>query len=160
MDNLAAMRADGEISKEQFQSLRHKAEIEIAALNEERAELNTISDEAAQTLDMGAIEKVLNEVLDFSKPTINESVIDKFVARITPADNGHYRWDLNFAPSPNKLSSVILRDVKATVMIKEYGENDEHSHRTYDRSIQFSSNCPGASPTIILGANSVIIPSS
>ena len=65
MDNLAAMRADGEISKEQFQSLRHKAEIEIAALNEERAELNTISDEAAQTLDMGAIEKPCMKYLTF-----------------------------------------------------------------------------------------------
>ena len=54
MDNLVAMRADGEISKEQFQSLRHKAEIEIAALNEELAKLNAVSDEAA-----------LNEVLDF-----------------------------------------------------------------------------------------------
>ena len=64
-DNLVAMRADGEISKEQFQSLRHKAEIEIAALNEELAKLNAVSDEAAQALDMDAIEAALNEVLDF-----------------------------------------------------------------------------------------------
>lgn len=26
------------------------------------------------------------------------------------------------------------------LQIKECGENDEHSHRTYNRSIQFSSN--------------------
>ena len=83
MDNLVAMRADGEISKEQFQSLRHKAEIEIAALNEELAELNAVSDEAAQALDMDAIEAALNEVLDFSKPKISESVIDKFVSRMS-----------------------------------------------------------------------------
>ena len=83
MDNLVAMRADGEISKEQFQSLRHKAEIEIAALNEELAELNAVSDEAAQALDMDAIEAALNEVLDFSKPKISESVIDKFVFRMS-----------------------------------------------------------------------------
>lgn len=142
MDNLVAMRADGEISKEQFQSLRHKAEIEIAALNEELAELNAVSDEAAQALDMDAIEAALNEVLDFSKPKISESVIDKFVSRITPIDNGHYRWDLNFAPGPKQaiIGCIEGRKGKATVEIKEYGENDEHSHRTYNRSIQFSSN--------------------
>lgn len=113
MDNLVAMRADGEISKEQFQGLRHKAEIEIAALNEELAKLNAVSDEAAQALDMDAIEAALNEVLDFSKPKISESVIDKFVSRITPIDNGHYRWDLNFAPGPKQAIMAALRDVKA-----------------------------------------------
>ena len=30
------------------------------------------------------------------------------------------------------------RKGKAGVEIKEYGEDDEHPHRTYDRSIQFS----------------------
>ena len=142
MDNLVAMRADGEISKEQFQSLRRKAETEIAALDEELAELNAVSDEAAQALDMDAIETALNEVLDFSTPQISESVIDKFVSRITPVDNGHYRWDLNFAPGPKQavIGRIEGRKGKATVEIKEYGENDEHPHRTYDRSIQFSSN--------------------
>lgn len=142
MENLVAMRADGEISKEQFQSLRHKAETEISALNEELAKLNSVSDEAAQALDMDAIEAALNEVLDFSKPKIDESVIDKFVSRITPVDNGHYRWDLNFTPNSKQaiIGRIEGRKGKATVEIKEYGENDEHSHRTYDKSIQFSSN--------------------
>ena len=69
-------------------------------------------------------------------------MIDKFVSRITPIDNGHYRWDLNFAPGPKQaiIGCIEGRKGKATVEIKEYGENDEHSHRTYDRSIQFSSN--------------------
>ena len=69
-------------------------------------------------------------------------MIDKFVSRITPIDNGHYRWDLNFAPGPKQaiIGRIEGRKGKATVEIKEYGENDEHSHRTYDRSIQFSSN--------------------
>lgn len=142
MDNLVAMRADCEISKEQFQNLRHKAETEIAALNEELAKLNSVSDEAAQVLDMDAIETALIEVLDFSKPKISESVIDKFVCRITPVDNGHYGWDLNFAPNSKQaiIGYVEGRKGKANVEIKEYGENDEHSHRTYDRSIQFSAN--------------------
>lgn len=59
-----------------------------------------------------------------------------------PIDNGHYRWDLNFAPGPKQaiIGCIEGRKGKATVEIKEYGENDRHSHRTYNRSIQFSSN--------------------
>lgn len=142
MDNLIAMRADGEISKEQFQGLRKKAETEIAALNEELDRLNITSDETVQSLDMEAIKKALDEVMDFSEPKISENIIDKFVSRITPIDDGHYRWDLNFTPGSKQaiIGCIEGRKGKASVEIKEYGENDEHSHRTYDKSIQFSSN--------------------
>lgn len=142
MDNLIAMRADGEISKEQFQGLRKKAETEIAALNEELDRLNITSDETVQSLDMEAIKKALDEVMDFSEPKISENIIDKFVSRITPIDDGHYRWDLNFTLGSKQaiIGCIEGRKGKASVEIKEYGENDEHSHRTYDKSIQFSSN--------------------
>ena len=91
---------------------------------------------------MSAIQDALNEILDFSKPTINEKLIDKFVSRITPIDNGHYRWDLNFAPGPKQaiIGHIEGRKGKGNVEIKEYGENDEHSHRTYDNTIKFSAN--------------------
>lgn len=71
-----------------------------------------------------------------------QAVIEKFVSRITPIDNGHYRWDLNFTQNKKQaiIGSVEGRKGKANADIKEYGENDEHSHRTYDKSIQFSSN--------------------
>ena len=142
MNNLIAMRADGEISKEQFQGLRKKAETEIAALNEELNKLNITSDETVQSLDMEAIKKALDEVIDFSGPKISENIIDKFVSRITPIDDGHYRWDLNFTPGSKQaiIGCIEGRKGKASVEIKEYGENDEHSHRTYDKSIQFSFN--------------------
>ena len=56
--------------------------------------------------------------------------------------NGHYRWDLNFAPNKKQaiIGAVEGRKGKASVEIKEYGEDDEHPHRTYDRSIQFSTD--------------------
>ena len=70
------------------------------------------------------------------------NIIEKFVSRITPIDNGHYRWDLNFTQNKRQaiIGSVEERKGKATASIKEYGENARHSHRTYDKSIQFSSN--------------------
>lgn len=89
---------------------------------------------------MNAIQKVLDEIIDFSGIKINDSIIDKFVCRITPIDNGHYRWDLNFAPGKKQaiIGSVTGRKGQAEADIKEYGEDDEHPHRTYDNVIQFS----------------------
>lgn len=142
MENLIAMRADGEISKEQFQTLRQKAETELADLNGELNRLNAAFDEEADVLDLAAIENALDSILDFSGPSIDSSIIDKFVCRITPVDNGHYRWDLNFAPNKKQaiIGAVEGRKGKASVEIKEYGEDDEHPHRTYDRAIQFSTD--------------------
>ena len=142
MENLIAMRADGEISKEQFQTLRQKAETELAALNEELGRLNSAFDDETDTLDMTAIEAALDSMLDFSGPSIDSNIIEKFVCRITPVDNGHYRWDLNFAPNKKQaiIGAIEGRKGKASVEIKEYGEDDEHPHRTYDRSIQFSTD--------------------
>lgn len=142
MENLIAMRADGEISKEQFQTLRQKAETELADLNEELNRLNAAFDDETDAPPMAVIEDALDSILDFSGPSIDSSIIDKFVCRITPVDNGHYRWDLNFAPNKKQaiIGAVEGRKGKANAEIKEYGEDDEHPHRTYDRSIQFSTD--------------------
>ena len=139
MENLIAMRADGEISKEQFQTLRQKAETELAALNEELGRLNSAFDDETDALDMAAIEAALDSMLDFSGPTIDSNIIEKFVCRITPVDNGHYRWDLNFAPNKKQaiIGAVEGRKGKASVEIKEYGEDAAHPRRTNDRSVPF-----------------------
>ena len=70
MENLISMRADGEISKEQFQDLRQKAESDLAALNEELERINAVNEESDSSLNMAAIEAALNEMLDFSAPAL------------------------------------------------------------------------------------------
>lgn len=42
-----------------------------------------------------------------------------------------------------------IKKGKSMIEIKEYGENDEHSHRRYDNAIQFSSNGTIAYPCLI-----------
>ncbi len=141
MGNLISMRADGEISKEQFQELRHKVEADLAALNEELELIDTVNEESDNSLNMAAIEAALDEMLDFSGPSIDENVLDKFVCRITPLDDTHFRWDLNLAPGPKQaiIGQVEGRRNKATVQIKEYGEDNGRPHHTYGRAIQFAS---------------------
>lgn len=65
LDNLIAMRADGEISKEKFSELRQHAESELATLNEDLDRLNTVSGEAFESLDMNAIRDTLDKMIDF-----------------------------------------------------------------------------------------------
>lgn len=80
-------------------------------------------------------------MLDFSGPTIDEKVLDKFVCRITPLDDTHFRWDLNLAPGPKQaiIGQVECHKNKSTVQIKEYGEDNARPRHTYDRVIQFTS---------------------
>lgn len=113
MGNLISMRADGEISKEQFQDLRHKAESDLAALNEELERIKAVSEESDNSLNMAAIEAALNEMLDFSGPSMDENVLEKFVCRITPLDDTHFRWDLNLAPGPKQ---AIIGQVEGRIV--------------------------------------------
>ena len=134
IENLISMRAEGEISKEEFQSQRKKAEDDLTALKSEMEKLDASGDDKAASLDMSAIQKALDEILDFSGPKIDEHIIDKFVCRVTPIENGRFRWDLNFAPGHRQaiIGAVHGRKGHATVEIEENGEDDEHPHRTYD----------------------------
>lgn len=140
MGNLIPMRADGEISKEQFQDLRQKAEADLAALNEELERISAVNEESDNALNMAVIEVALNEMLDFSGSSIDEKVLKKFVCRITPLDDTHFRWDLNLAPGPKQaiIGQVEGRKNQATVQIKEYGEDNGRPHHTYDRAIHFA----------------------
>ena len=45
--------------------------------------------------------------LNFSKPKLDDSIIEKFVSQIIPVDNFRYRWDLNFLP--NKTQSFVCK---------------------------------------------------
>lgn len=140
IDHLVSMRADGEISKEEFKSLREKANGELSVLNAELERLTASSSDKLMTLDFPAIENTLNSLLDFSKGKVDESIIEKFVTRITPIDNGHYRWDLNF--SQNKKQAIIGcvegRKNNPEVTIKKEDGDDERPHLTYSKFIQFS----------------------
>ncbi len=57
--------------------------------------MNELSDSAdGIEFDTEKIRAVLEEALDFSKPKLDDSIIDKFVSQIIPVDNCRYRWDL------------------------------------------------------------------
>lgn len=121
MENLIKMRVDGEISKAEFQNLREKANSELESLNVELEKLGSEQNDMSSSIDLEAIEKVFDDMLDFTDGKIDEKVIEKFVSRITPIDNYHYRWDLNFMPGKKQaiIGRVEGRKNNPTVEIKK-----------------------------------------
>ena len=87
-------------------------------------------------LDLDKIKSVLDECLDFSKPKLDDSIVDKFVAQIIPVDNCRYRWDLNFLPDETQslICSVEGRKNHAKANI----EDAEESPHTYIFSAAYS----------------------
>lgn len=80
------------------------------------------------------------EALDFSKPKLDDSIIEKFVSQIIPVDNCRYRWDLNFLP--NETQSLVCkvegRKNHADATIEEGSEDEDESPRTYVLSMDYS----------------------
>lgn len=138
IDNLISMRADGEITKEEFKSLKDTTEKELNKYIEEKTQMMELPDDTSGLeLDMEKIKEILDECLDFSKPKIDDSIIDKFVSQIIPVDNHRYRWDLNFLPDGTQslLCRVEGRKNHADAII----EDEDESPHTYVFSVAYSS---------------------
>lgn len=137
IDNLISMRADGEITKEEFKSLKDVTETELHKYMEEKNQIQQLSDETGgMELDMNKIKATLDICLDFSKPKIDESIVDKFVSQIIPIDNCRYRWDLNFLPDNTQslYCRVEGRKNHADVII----DDEDESPHTYLFSVAYS----------------------
>ena len=93
--NLGLMRADGELTREQYQILYQKATQEQEALKKQLAnQLDTQEQESRYDLEQ--IRKGLSQMVDISAPRISDELIEEFVEVITPVANHHYRWKMNF----------------------------------------------------------------
>ena len=127
------MRADGEITKEEFKSLKDMTEAELNKYIEEKSRMSEKFDgEGGMEFDIEKIEAVLEQTIDFSNHKLDDSIIDKFVSQIIPVDNCRYRWDLNFLP--NETQSLVCRvegrKNHADAIIEEENENEDES-RSY-----------------------------
>lgn len=93
--NLGQMRADGELTKEQYQKLYAQATKELEAL---QGKMGGQPDESenANGFDLDKIKKGLSQMVDISTPKISEELIEEFVEVVTPVENHHYRWKMSF----------------------------------------------------------------
>ena len=136
LKNYSAMRADGELSKEEYLSFSSDTSAEI---NELTAELRALerNEPQASCLDLDKIRAALNHMVDLSKPKIADELIEEFVDTITPVENYRFRWKLNFDRSYNPCHSDLMAITADPILIftidfetaKQYRESCKMDHR-------------------------------
>lgn len=122
-DILLEMRADGELTKVEYINQKNIVNNKILALEKELDD-NTNNNYNKFIIDYDKILNSLNEIIDFSQHKADHDLLDKFVSRIVPDGNTHFRWYMNL-DNNNEMPidiSVDGRKNKAVVSIDKTGE--------------------------------------
>lgn len=93
--NYGAMRADGELEREEYQALCKQADDEIARLEKELQSLTSIPETQGVSANMKAIHDFLEQKVDVHGACLAPELIDQFVEVVTPIGDYAYRWKLN-----------------------------------------------------------------
>lgn len=141
LSNLIDMRTEGDITIEEYRKRKKKLEAELADYEEQ---LKKQSIAPVQGKDNGLNWKVIRETLDelinFSKPKVDNDVVDKFISRITPLGNNRFAWFVNMSGISTEEVVMIIEGRKNNTTIRidkkhedESDEDDEssvHIHRS------------------------------
>lgn len=141
LTNLIAMRADGEITKDEYQALRTPIDGEIQEL--QKALENTASEsDNSRSFDLDGIVSTLNSLVDFSGSTISHDVINQFVYMVTPTSDTTFEWYVNLNGKPNVKATFTAEGRKKNCVIRlEEIEKISSLHRKENESnAQFIKN--------------------
>lgn len=137
LTNLIAMRADGEISKDEYQAMRSPVDEEIKKLQKA---LDEIPQEKSNPkgLDIEGIRSTLNSLVDFSGSTISHDVVNQFVYLITPTSDTTFDWYVNlngtadvkatFTAEGRKKNCIIKLEEIEKISSVHRGENEDNAH--------------------------------
>ena len=123
LQNLIAMRADGEISKDEYQAMRSPVDAEIRAL-EKALEDAPQAEEQGTTLNLTEITATLHSLVDFSEATLNHDVIKKFVYMVTPTSDTSFHWYVNLSGNTKARATYTVegRKKKNVIRLEEIEE--------------------------------------
>ena len=121
------MRADGELSKEEFMSQKSEIAEQLQAIESQRT---TVPVQKQPVLNIEKIRDTLNCLIDFTQPKLDEMLLDKVVDRVIPITNDHFRWELNLLSGEHNAveCSIKGRKNKASVSIEETVRSDTLSN--------------------------------
>lgn len=117
LQNLIAMRADGEISKDEYQAMRSPVDAEIRAL-EKSLEDAPQAEEQGTTLNLTEITATLHSLVDFSEATLNHDVIKKFVYMVTPTSDTSFHWYVNLSGNTKARATYTVEGRKKKNVVK------------------------------------------
>lgn len=98
---LRDMRADGEISRDEFLADNERYRNEIQSLELQIADLKTNVTGYSQkpAFDMDTIKATLDRWIDFSEATIPDALIDQFILQVVVIDDNTFNWTLDLFAS-------------------------------------------------------------
>ena len=117
LTNLIAMRADGEISKDEYQTMRSPIDTEIQKLQKELNEAPTDAI-SPRGLDLEGIRSTLNSLIDFSGSTISHDVINQFVYMVIPTTDTTLDWYLKLNGDANVKATFTAEGRKKNCVIR------------------------------------------
>lgn len=111
IERFIEMRADGEISKEQFMKYKEKVDIQIRELKQELSQYEGNGTEEKDNLqsELNCIKETFENAIDFSKDKLPDGVIDNFIERIVVQKNDTFEVDINLQ---NSYGQTILCGVE------------------------------------------------
>ena len=109
--NYAAMRADGELPREEYQALCKQADDEVARLEQELKALSPAPEPQTVSSDMKAIYDFLSQKVDVHGACLAPELIEQFVEVVTPIADYSYRWKLNTGCKKSKEERTDLMAV-------------------------------------------------
>ncbi len=117
LQNLIAMRADGEITKDEYQAMRSPVDEEIRALQKSLEEAPQVEKQSA-ALNLDEITATLHSLVDFSGATLNHDVINKFVYMVTPTSDTSFHWYVNLSGNTKARAKYTVEGRKKKNVIK------------------------------------------
>ena len=109
--NYAAMRADGELPREEYQALCKQADDEVVHLEQELKALSPAPDPQTVSSDMKAIYDFLSQKVDVHGARLAPELIEQFVEVVTPISDYTYRWKLSTGSKKEKHERADLMAV-------------------------------------------------
>ena len=118
LEKMIEMRADGELTKEEYAKSKARIEAELADLNKRKAGLDNSDDSSEFHLDLEKIEHELDRLTDLEK--LDSDIVDSFISRITPVDNNRFEWIIRLSENTSAAAVCCVggRKNKATATIE------------------------------------------
>ena len=95
-------------------------------------------------MNWDAVHKSLEETIDFSKSTVDNEVVDKFIAKIIPQGNNRFLWFVNLSSLRSEEIEMVVegRRNHSTVFIydEEKGEESEEDDSSVHSNILYISD--------------------
>ncbi len=124
VDNLIDMRAEGDISKEEYGIKRKELDKQKESIE---AELSGINDRKTESQDiemkLDCIKRALEEYIDFSKPKLSEDVIERLIKMIKPVNNSLFQWSLDFLYDYDRVVCGIVGRKNKPVLVDKFGNS-------------------------------------